>query len=105
VVRRRPSRSASGGGLQPPGAAAAATARRRPAMPSVTLPRRRHRAAFAAQRTLFARPAHDRRSPMTRLPLLVSCALMLLAAGAPHQSPAAPATPRAPAAPATLVAP
>jgi hypothetical protein len=42
---------------------------------------------------------------MTRLPLLASCALMLLAAGAPHQSPAAPAAPGAPAAPATLVAP
>jgi hypothetical protein len=50
---------------------------------------------------------------MTRLPLLASCALMLLAAGAPHQSPAALAAPGAPAAPApgapaapaTLVAP
>ncbi len=48
---------------------------------------------------------------MTRLPLLASCALMLLAAGAPHQSPAAPAAlsapgaPPAPGAPATLVAP
>lgn len=42
---------------------------------------------------------------MTRLPLLASCALMLVAAGAPRQSPAAPAGPGAPAAPATLVAP
>ncbi|HEV3076561.1 MAG TPA: hypothetical protein VHB47_19215, partial [Thermoanaerobaculia bacterium] len=35
---------------------------------------------------------------MTRLPLLASCALMLLAAGAPHRSPAEPVTPAAPAA-------
>jgi hypothetical protein len=45
---------------------------------------------------------------MTRLPLLASCALMLLAAGAPRQSPAAPTGPGAtgaPAAPATLVPP
>ena len=40
---------------------------------------------------------------MTRLPLLASCALMLLAAGAPHRSPAAPAAaPRLPAAPVNL---
>ena len=37
---------------------------------------------------------------MTRLPLLASCALILLAAVAPHQSPAAPAAPGDPAAPA-----
>src|ERR1700726_88822 len=78
--------------------------------------RRRHRAAFAPQRTPFARPApaDDRRSPMTRLPLLASCALMLLAAGAPRQSPAAatgpgatgaPAAPAKPVPPAALVAP
>jgi hypothetical protein len=44
---------------------------------------------------------------MTRLPLLASCALMLLAAGAPHRSPAAPAAPApgAPAAPVTPAAP
>ena len=35
---------------------------------------------------------------MNRLPLLASCALMLLAAGAPHRSPAEPVTPAAPAA-------